>query len=175
MYADNHQPLQTEGVDANTFEELADKALELVGETRGLAMVCGPITTGGTDNQVYNFQIMSAVVAGLERQGKQLFNQMPYELGLRKLLYNWETEGNTGYCMPILTVFYARLFKEGVITEGYFIPGWRSSIGASWEHEQLLKLGHTVHDLTSAEIREFFATEHPAEHVDLVMGLMPEA
>lgn len=164
--------LQGNGVSADTFEELAEKAIATLDGKMGLCIVCGPITTGGTGNQTYNFQIFNAVIRGLERSGKQLFNQVPYEFGLRKLAHAWEAAGNTGYCLPILTEFYAKLFESGAICEGYFIPGWESSFGARWEREKLTHLCYTIHDLTLAEIQTFLLAEYPEEHVKKIMTLV---
>jgi hypothetical protein len=174
MYAKGPRELQTSGVEAESFEALADIAVASLRGERNLVTVCGPISTGGTGNQMHNFEVFNAVIRGLERCGKKLFNQIPYEFGLRKLAYAWEAEGNTGYCMPILTVFYARIFESGAIGESYFIPGWRSSFGARWEREKLARAGCAVHDLTHAEIRLFLRAEYPPEHVGAVMALIPE-
>ncbi len=153
---------------------MADKAIANINGARDLGMVCGPITTGGTGNQTHNFEVFNATLRGLERRGKKLFNQVPYEFGLRRLAYKWEDEGNNGYCMPILTVFYARVFESGAVSEGYFIPGWRSSFGARWEREKLANENCAIHDLTHADIREFLQAEYPSEHVGLIMGLLAE-
>jgi hypothetical protein len=174
MYATGPRELQTEGIDADTFEALAEKAVTNLRGMQNLGMVCGPITTGGTGNQIHNFEVFNATVRGLERRGKKLFNQVPYEFGLRRLAYKWEAEGNTGYCMPILTVFYARVFESKVVTEGWFIPGWHSSFGARWEREKLSNEGCMVHDLTHADIRSFLQSEYPPDHAAVVMNLLAD-
>ena len=171
MYADGPRELQTGGIQADTFEALAEIAAKNL-NGRGLSMVCGPITTGGTGNQTYNFEVFNATIRGLLRRGKQLFNQVPYEFGLRRLAYKWEAEDNSGYCMPILTVFYARVFESGAVTEGWFIPGWESSFGARWERDKLVSERCTIHDLNHADIREFLQTEYSPTHVELLMGLL---
>ncbi len=165
--------LQTEGVSADSFEELAHTALTNLRGEKDLSIVCGPITTGGTGNQMYNFEVFNAAVRGLERRGRRLFNQIPYEYGLRKLAHEWEKTGNTGYCMPILTIFYARIFESGAIAEGWFIPGWKSSFGACFEREKLMKEKCVIHDLTRADIQEFLNTEYPSKHIGTIMALLP--
>lgn len=164
--------LQENGIDAPSFEELANTAVATLRGRKNLAIVCGPITTGGTGNQTYNFQVFNAVVRGLTRCGKHVFNQIPYEYGLRRLAHKWEAEGNNGYCMPILTVFYARILESGAFGEGDFIPGWRSSFGAQWERAKLIKEGCHIHDLTRANVRSFLLAEYPAEHVGAIMALL---
>lgn len=174
MYATGPRELQTDGIEADTFEALAEVAIKNLCGRKGLSIVCGPITTGGTGNQTHNFEVFNATIRGLERRGKQLFNQVPYEFGLRRLAYKWEAEGNSGYCMPILTVFYSRVFESGAVTEGWFIPGWKSSFGARWEHDKLADGRCAIHHLTHADIREFLQAEYPPEHVGLIMGLLAE-
>jgi len=170
MYAAGPRELHDHGIEADTFEALAEIAIQNAG--RGLGMVCGPITTGGTGHQILNLEIFNATVHGLQSREKRLFNQIPFEFGLRRLTRKWEAEGNTGYCMPILEVFYARVFERGVVTEGWFIPGWDSSFGARWERDKLVALSCAIHDLTHADIRGFLLAEHSPEHVDSVMGLL---
>ncbi len=172
MYADGPRELQTVGIEADTFEALAEIALKNLKGERGLSMVCGPITTGGTGNQTHNFEVFNATVRGLLRRGKQLFNQVPYEFGLRRLAHKWEAEGNTDYCMPILTTFYARVFESGAVTEGWFIPGWKSSFGACWERDKLADEDCVIHDLAHADIQVFLQAEYAPEYVSRIMGLL---
>jgi hypothetical protein len=172
MYAPGPRELQTHGIEADSFEALAEiAAVKLRGQGPS-GVVCGPITTGGTNNQIHNFEIFNATIRGLERVGENIFNQVPYEFGLRRLAHTWESQGNSGYCMPILTVFYARLFETGSITRGWFIPGWRSSFGARWEREKLFAHKATVVDLTREEIRRFMEQEYTSEHVGKVMAML---
>lgn len=173
MYAHGPRELQTSGIEADSFEALADIAIANLKGATGLGMVCGPITTGGTGHQILNLEVFNATLRGLERRGVKLFNQVPYEFGLRRLAHKWEAEeSNDGYCMPILTVFYARVFESGAIAEGWFIPGYQSSFGACWEREKMAAQGLGIHDLTRVDIGEFLQAEHPAEHVEEVMDLL---
>lgn len=174
MYADGPRELQSSGMAADTFEALADIAVRSLHGSHGLSMVCGPISTGGTGNQMHNFEVFNATVRGLERRGKKVFNQVPYEYGLRKLAYQWESDGNTGYCMPILTIFYARIFESGAISEGWFIPGWQSSFGARWEREKLAREKCRIHDLSRDDISEFLIPEYPDDHVQRLVSLLAE-
>ncbi len=155
-----------------TFEALADIAIAELNGGQKLSMVCGPISTGGTGNKVHNFEILNAVRDGLKRRGKTFFNQTPYEPNLHHLAIKWEGEGNTGYCKPILTTFYARIFAAGAVGEAWFIPGWESSHGTCWERDELGKHGCVLHDVTYDELREFLLESHPVEHVELLMGML---
>lgn len=172
VYADGPRELQTDGITADSFEALADIAVASLAGKKGLSIACGPISTGGTGNQLRNFEVFNATIRGLERRGVSLFNQVTYEYGMRHLAHAWEAEGNIGYCMPILTVFYARLFESGAIVEGWFIPGWQSSLGARWEREKLTREQCVIHDLSREDILEFLRPEHPPAHVELVMSLL---
>lgn len=167
--------LQSSGIEAPSFRELAVLAVDrLLKGPRPLCVVCGPITSGGTGNQMHNFEIFNAVVQEFERLGKQIFNQIPYEYGLRKLAHAWEAQGNTGYCLPILSEFYEHIFECGVISEGFFIPGWRWSIGARWEREKLVSLGCATHDLTHAEVRRCLMYKYEPEYVEVLMSELGE-
>ena len=177
VYVEGPRELQSEGETAPSFIELADKAVDSLKARRQqcLSIVCGPITTGGTGNQVHNFEIFNAAIRGLERRGVGIFNQVPYEFGLRRLALEWEARGNTGYCLPILEVFYARLFESGFITQGWFIPGWQSSFGARWEREKLSSRGCIIHDFTWGELKAFLDHDYPARHVEHIMKLLKAA
>ena len=155
MYVHAPRELPGHGIDAESFEALAKIAVANLAEQRGLSMVCGPLSTGGTGNSQYNFEIFNAVVRALERRGCELFDQIPYEFGIRRLQHVWREAGNVGYCMPILEVFYAQIFETGVIIEGWFIPGWNSSHGARWERKKFTERGCLIRDLTLEEIKTF--------------------
>lgn len=172
MYAEGPREILKHGIEAESIEALADIALDHLRKQRMCGIVCGPITTGGTNHQIHNLEIFNAAVRGLIRGGENIFNQVEYEFGLRRLMNAWHDQGNQGYYMPILTVFYARLFASGLITRGWFIPGWRSSFGARFERERLADEGSLVLDLTLDEIRQFMLAEHPPEHVEKVLSLM---
>lgn len=165
--------LQHTGTEADSFEELADKALADIEDLSDLGTVCGPITTGGTDNQELNFQVLSATVNGLKRRGIALFDLRPYEFGIGRLRMKWEAAGGIGYCLAILEVFYRKVFESGKIRRAFFIPGWWSSLGACWERKMMKLLGNEVIDLTHAQIREFLNEDgHSPAHVEHIMSLI---
>lgn len=172
MYAEGPREIQSHGIEAKSIEALADIALGNLYKQGMRGIVCGPITTGGTNHQIYNLEIFNATIRGLIRRGERIFDQMPYEFGLRRLANAWHDAGNSGYYTPILTVFYTRLFASGLITPGWFIPGYSSSFGARFEREKLTAHGAVIVDLTREEIRQFMLAEHPPEHVEKVLSLM---
>ena len=161
------------GVTAPSFEELADIAIKDLRAHGPSGIVCGPITTGGTGHQVLNLEVFNALIRGLQSQGEHIFTQIPYEFGLRHLVREWEERGNSGYCMPILEVFYARLFESGLIKKAWFIPGWQSSFGAQYERKKLGAEGASIIDLSREEIAFFMRQEYSQEHVEKVMVLVP--
>lgn len=164
--------LQTHGVEAESLPSLAEIAIKELRAQGPSGIVCGPITTGGTGNQTYNFQVFNACILGLKRRGEKIFSQVPYEYGLRKLAHTWEAAGNTGYYWPIIDEFYVPLFQTGLITKGFFIPGYRSSNGARREEDELYFLGSTLIYLTREEIIGFLAQEYPPEHVEKIAQLL---
>lgn len=173
-YAEGPRELHAEGVTADSFGALAEVALERLRAVGPSGVVCGPITTGGTGHQILNLEVFNATINGLQRRGERMFTQIPYEFGLRRLAHAWEeTEGNTGYCMPILDEFYTRLFESGLITRGWFIPGWSSSFGSQYERKKLSSQKAIVSDLSQEDIRIFLLQEgHSGAHVEKVMSLL---
>lgn len=166
--------LQENGIDAGSFEELAEIAAKSLNGKRNLHIVCGPLTSGGTGLQELNFEIFNAAIRALERRGYQVFDQVPYEFGLRRLAQKWEEEGNVGYCWPILHVFYARIFETGAFGHGWFIPGRRGSTGAEYEFGKLAAARCNLREFSRAEIRTFLLESQCSEtRADRIMCLVP--
>ena len=95
VYAEGPRELQTSGFTSDSFKSLSVLALYQLYIQGRSGMVCGPISTGGTGNQIHNFEVFNATIRGLKRRGIKIFDQTPYEYGLRKLAYAWEEAGNT--------------------------------------------------------------------------------
>jgi hypothetical protein len=51
------------------------------------------------------------------------------------------------YPMPILEEFYLPLYQSGRIKKFFFVSGWESSFGATWEHDRAKELGIEIHYL----------------------------
>ena len=105
---------------------------------RPIAMVCGPMTTGGTGSVLKNMLRFNEAIMLLQAQGIQVFDQMPYENPMERIK---ATLVSKEYARGILDDFYLPVFERGYISKFYFLSGWESSIGATWEHEQALRLG----------------------------------
>jgi len=108
-----------------------------------LCMVCGPITSGGLYSIVKNLHVFAAHIARLENRGMNVFNQMPFESAMDRIR---SLPGNGNEDL-LLNDFYLPLFRTGRIRDFYFIPGWRSSYGAQWEHTRAIELGIRRHYL----------------------------
>lgn len=116
-------------------------------------IVCGPITTGGQGSVQKNLEVFNGAIAGLIKQGRPVFNQMPYETALFRLRAEHERKTNRdpadlSYNPVVLEEFYRPLFETRRFTRAWFLPGWRSSKGACWERGVLLALGAHVTDLS---------------------------
>lgn len=179
MLYDKYEPspyeLQNLG-DANPLRALAEVAKKYlhrqICDHGCCGIVCGPMTTGGTGNETYNFEIFVATIHGLRNLGENIFNQLPYERRLRDFMQEWVAKGNSGYCYPILTDFYAPLFESEDITQGWFLPRWASSKGADFEHSKFGELRISTSCLGLEMVRGFLGAEHPPEHVEIIMQLL---
>ena len=107
-------------------------------------IVCGPITTGGFKHPGYNVLLFNHAIELLMLEGRPIFNQIPYEFQLARLESVWKRTNSEEYCHPILTEFYQPLFAADLFERAWFLPGWEKSVGASWEHTYLKKVGCTI-------------------------------
>lgn len=174
MYEPNLLELEKQVLEAASFEALAEIAKknlcdQVLDQQVPCTIVCGPMTSGGTGNQIHNFEIFNAAIRELQERGENIFNQLPYEHGLHRLVRVWKAEGNIGYCMPILETFYATLFESGHINHGKFLPGWESSVGASYERQKLGAHGIHISDITHEHVRDLLYAEHSPEHAEEIM------
>lgn len=139
----------------HSFEEAAELALEIIREMPApRCQVCGPISTGGLGSIAANSVAFRFAVDLLRAQGENPFDQMPFEGVFVRLVKEWQAAGGTGYCMPILEVFYRRIFESGLIGKMIFLPGWESSYGAKWERDHGLKAGLEIVDMADEAWQE---------------------
>jgi hypothetical protein len=136
---------------AESFEGLVSIAKRELATYGGKAeVVCGPITSGGWGDTVVNLLVFEHAIRVLERFGRPVWSQMPFEAGLAELEARWRKDtGETGYCHPILTEFYQPLFDATprLFSRAWFIDGergWRTSRGAQWEHQKMLERGIAI-------------------------------
>jgi hypothetical protein len=99
---------------------------------RPIAMVCGPISTGGRGSRKENLEVFSRTIERISADGLFVFSQMPFENDMERIYKSSpELQG-----IRLLEEFYSPMFKSGLIKLMCFLPGWELSIGANWEHEQ---------------------------------------
>ena len=101
-----------------------------------IAIICGPISTGGKGSRETNLKIFNRAIDKIVSDGLLVFSQMPFEDDMERIFKsNPELQG-----LRLLEEFYLPIFELSFIKLMCFLPGWRSSVGATWEHEQAKKL-----------------------------------
>jgi len=151
------EKLRQECAEAQNFEELADIAVREMHKFEAAEVVCGPVSTGGLGTLEKNLQAFIAVIHMLQKEGRPIFSQEPYEERIAELRVQWRAEDPAraeAYCMPILDILYTRIFDAGRVRKGWFIPGWESSFGARWEHAKFKKLGVEIEYISPEKIKE---------------------
>jgi len=124
---------------ARSYSDLLVIAERVIGRMpKPVAQVCGPITTGGLGSFVKNIAVLKKTIETLALAGKSVFDQTPFQ---EQMQYIKDANGNgSDYDHELLREFYQPLFEKKLIDELYFIPGWESSVGTRWEHEEALRL-----------------------------------
>ena len=128
--------------EAKNYQDLLKIAMEIIEDiTEGypcmdMAIVCGPISTGGTGSRVENLIIFDRAITRIINDGLIVFNQMPFEENMDRLVHLSPDMGGT----RLLEEFYLPIFESGLIGQLCFLPGWEKSIGAAWEHKQAKRL-----------------------------------
>lgn len=139
--------------EAESFSGLADIAIEELKKfSSGAHMVCGPISTGGLEDREQNLRIFHAVIAYLQSDGVTIFSQAPYEKRMCALRDEWKrtcAASDNQYCMPILEEFYLPILESGLITFGWFLPNWATSLGARWEHAKMRERGIQIQNISN--------------------------
>lgn len=124
--------------EASSVKDLFVVALRILSRMpEVLAQVCGPISTGGKGSVDANLEEFNNKIKELQNKGLNIFDQMPFETPMYKMMVNYS---KNEYMYSILNDFYLPLFETGRIKELYFLPDWKSSKGANWEHEQAKRL-----------------------------------
>jgi hypothetical protein len=148
--------LKRECEKTQNFAELLAVALrELKKFTGGSEIVCGPISTGGRGSIEENLKVFTCMIAALRFKERDVFDQMPYEGQIFNFRQRWIKEDSRRegtYYTEILSEFYLPLFTSGLIRAAWFLPGWQSSDGASWEHDRLTEFGVEIYYLDEASV-----------------------
>ncbi len=120
---------------AQTFEELSIVALDVLKKMNEsgepIVEICGPISTGGLGSLEKNLERIKRAIETANKNGLQVFDLIPFESAISRLMIKYPK--TDGYCLPILDVFYRKIFESGYISRALFLPDWQSSRGATWE------------------------------------------
>jgi hypothetical protein len=129
---------------AKTFEELSKVGLDLL-KTLGddVILVSGPISTGGRGSIEENLNVFNEVVHRFIENGENVFDQTPFEDMIKRLRKELGDEEGT----RTLEEFYRPIIESGHITEMRFLPGWQTSVGATWERKLAMENGIRIVDL----------------------------
>lgn len=120
-----------------TLDEMVQVAFGVLkGIPKPVVQVCGPISVGGSGSIGKNLVAFSKAIEWLSSQGHNVFDQMPFEKPMHRLVKN----NSSGYPTALLDEFYLPIFESGSIKTLAFLPDWQSSTGARWEHEQAKRL-----------------------------------
>lgn len=90
--------------------------------------VCGPVSTGGTDNVNLNLKKLEEHILFFSEKSLPVFNQLKYEKEFSIIL-----KDTKGYDFDLLNYFYLPILRSGLIKLLVFIDGWETSVGAKWE------------------------------------------
>ncbi len=128
---------------AASFPELGRIALRIVARMpQPLGQVCGPISTGGFGLIERNLERFREAIRTLTGLGHFIFDQMPFQEPMADIL-----KRRRQTAPDLLAGFYLPLFESQWIRTLYFLPHWHTSVGASWEREQAIRLKLEIVDL----------------------------
>ncbi|MBI5732745.1 DUF4406 domain-containing protein [Candidatus Jorgensenbacteria bacterium] len=122
---------------AKTFSGLSIVAMRIIKRMpQPVAMVSGPLSTGGLGSFKENLIVFEEAVQKLSGQGLYVFNQLPFEEHMWRIAQAPAYRGAD----ELLEEFYLPIFESGLVKSIYFIKGWETSYGASWEHRHAERL-----------------------------------
>ncbi|MDO8496351.1 MAG: hypothetical protein Q7S43_02765 [bacterium] len=104
---------------------------------RPIAMLSGPISTGGKGSRTENLLVFSRAIQRVSAGGLIVFDQMPFEDDISRIFKSDPRQEE----MCLLEEFYLPIFETRFISLMCFLPSWESSFGARWEHEQAETIG----------------------------------
>ena len=132
-----------------TYAEMNGLALQIIDRlSQPVRQVCGPITTGGFGDAKRNLRVFTKAIVELSKE-ITVFDQMPFEPPMWSILKNRTAKD---YDNTILTDFYLPIFESKKVRTLCFLPNWKESYGANWEHEQAKRIGLAIRYLTWADI-----------------------
>lgn len=129
---------------AEDYSDLYAVVKEMLPKIRQpIGQVCGPITSGGKGSLEENLRIFEKTILRLSSKGISIFNQLPFETTLERI---WKADKRDLKIrnLDLLEGFYLPIFESGFIKDLYFIYGWNSSFGTTWEHKEAKKIGLNI-------------------------------
>ncbi len=105
-------------------------------EPKPIAMLSGPISTGGKSSRTENLAIFSRAIQRVSADGLIVFDQMPFEDDIGRIFKSDPTQHE----LRLLEEFYRPILETKVISLLCFLPKWETSFGANWEHGQAKRL-----------------------------------
>jgi len=124
---------------AQSYRDLTPIGMRVLNRIPGEAvMVCGPISSGGVGFMKGNIRVLRAAIMRVAASGECVFTQLPFEGAMQNIKSRLLPESDA---LSLLELFYRPLFESGMIKRLYFVPSWKSSAGACWEHGVALELG----------------------------------
>lgn len=133
--------------DAKSYDDLKEIALEILKDMpQPIGEVCGPASTGGHGSLQKNLEIIEKTTHKLADQGEHIFNWLPFESRFQALKSSHGKDDHEKNQF-LLDRFFLHIFNSGFVKKAFFINGWQSSHGASWERMQAERLGIEIVDL----------------------------
>jgi hypothetical protein len=116
---------------------IAERILDKIEKPFG--QVCGPIGNGGLGSVEANLNAFNETIKKLQKEGHNIFDQMPFEAPMQR--FKKMAVDQQKIYDSIMNDFYGPIFHSGKISRFYFMPNWKTSKGAEWEHEKAKELG----------------------------------
>ncbi|MEN9913219.1 MAG: hypothetical protein RLY66_627 [Candidatus Parcubacteria bacterium] len=122
----------------DSLSELAEIAIKIMKRLpKKVDMISGPISTGPGNSLKERLRIFQLSIEKLAQDPDlTVFSQIPFENNIHAFAQRWRRiRGSKRYCQPILDIFYQRIFKSGCVGRLHFMPNYKLSVGAQWEHD----------------------------------------
>ena len=88
--------VRSKAIKAPTLQALTERALaDLVSMGGDVALVCGPISSGGLGDVDMNLDVFNATIASLRRHDPAIFDTLPFEAGIIALKNDFEANPPT--------------------------------------------------------------------------------
>ena len=131
---------ETDLLNAQAYSDLLPISIDVLNRMpKPVAIVCGPISTGGTGHEGENIKKFEETINKLKNSGINVFGQgYLIDKAIRRIANGNRSREEEDV---LLETFYRPLFESSLINEAYFIPAWETSYGANWEHAQMKRLG----------------------------------